>query len=95
MHVVLFPTGTSTTLGVTDLDSSNKTISFYPNPVKSVLNFSEKVSDIKIKDLTGRTVKQTLAPTQLLDVASFENGIYIVTATTKGGNTITKKLIKE
>lgn len=81
------------TLSVTDFDISNITV--YPNPVKSTLNFSEEVSNIKITDLTGRTVKQTAASTQSLDVAALQNGTYIITATTKEGNTITKKLIKE
>jgi len=94
-HIVLFPTGNATTLGVENLDSSNKTISLYPNPVKSALNFSEEVSNIKITDLTGRTVKQIPASTKSVDVATLENGTYIITATTKTGNTVTKKLVKE
>lgn len=94
-HIVLFPTGNATTLGVENLDSSNKSISLYPNPVKSIANFSEEVSNIKITDLTGRTVKQIPASAKSVDVATLENGTYIITATTKAGNTITKKLVKE
>lgn len=93
-HIVLFPTGNAT-LGVENLDSSNKAISLYPNPVKSVLNFSEEVSNIKITDLTGRTIKQTSASAKSVDVATLKSGNYIVTATTKDGNTVTKKLVKE
>ncbi len=94
-HIVLFPTGNATTLGVENLDSANKTISLYPNPVKSIVNFSEEVSNIKITDLTGRTVKQIPASAKSVDTATLENGTYIITAITKAGNTITKKLVKE
>lgn len=95
MHVVLFPTGTATKLGVSDLDSSNKTISLYPNPAKSIVNFSEEVSNIRITDISGRTVKQIPVSTKSVNVENLKNGTYIITATTKTGNTITKKLIKE
>ena len=80
-------------LAVTDVGKSN--IAVYPNPVKSVLNFSEEVSNIKITDLTGKTIKQIPASAKSVDVATLENGTYMITATTKVGNTTTKKLIKE
>ena len=94
-HLILFPTGNATTLGVENLDSANKTISIYPNPVKSVLNFSEEVSNITITDLTGRTLKQIPTSAKSVNVATLEKGNYIITGTTKSGNAITKKLIKE
>lgn len=97
MHVVLFPTGNAIPiiLSVENSDSSNKTISLYPNPVKSVLNFTEEISNIKITDLTGRTIKQIPASSKSVDVATLENGTYIITATIKTGNMITKKFIKD
>lgn len=94
-HIVLFPTGNATTLGVENIDVSNKAISLFPNPAKSIVNFSEEVSNIKIADLTGRTVKQISASTKSMDVMALKKGIYIITAETKAGSTITKKLIKE
>ncbi len=94
-HIVLFPTGNATTLGVDNLDSAKKNISLYPNPVKSVLNFSEEVSNIKITDLSGKTVKQISDFKNTIDVGSLAKGSYIITVTTKTGNTITKKLVKE
>lgn len=94
-HLILFPTGNPTFLGVENLDSANKNISLYPNPVKSIANFSEEVSNIKITDLSGRTVKQIPASAKTIDVETLEKGTYIITATNKAGNTITKKLVKE
>lgn len=93
-HIVLFPTGNAT-LGVENLDSSNKSISLYPNPVKSIANFFEEVSNIKITDLSGRTIKQISTSAKSVDVATLENGTYVITATTKAGNMVTKKLVKE
>lgn len=94
-HIVLFPTGNATTLGVENLKSADKSISLYPNPVKSIVNFSEEVSNIKITDFTGRVVKQIPASAKSFDVATMENGTYVITATTKSGHIITKKLLKE
>ncbi|MNK72626.1 Internalin-J precursor [compost metagenome] len=81
------------TLGLSENKSSYLTV--YPNPVKDILNFSEQVSDIKITDLSGRTIKQISASTNGINVSNLSKGTYIVTATTKAGNTITKKIIKE
>lgn len=80
-------------MSVTDIDKSNITV--YPNPVKFMLNFSEEVSGIQITDLSGRTVKQFPTSVKTVDVKNLDNGTYIITATTKTGNTITKKLVKE
>lgn len=81
-------------LSVTE-QHNKTTISIYPNPVKSIANFSEEVSNIKITDLTGRTIRQIRASAKSVNVATLEKGTYIITATTKSGNTITKKLVKE
>ena len=78
------------------IDTSGKVaVAIYPNPVKSVLNFSEEVSNITITDLTGRTLKQIPTSAKSVNVATLEKGNYIITGTTKSGNAITKKLIKE
>ncbi|KFC20251.1 T9SS type A sorting domain-containing protein [Chryseobacterium sp. FH1] len=75
--------------------TSKSELVLYPNPVKDILNFSEEVSSIKISDISGRTVKQAPASAKSVNVATLEKGTYIITATTKAGNTITKKLVKE
>lgn len=82
-------------LATDDLQANKSDFMFYPNPVKSIANFSEEVSNIKITDLTGKTVKQTSASAKSVDVTTLEKGTYIITASTKAGHTITKKLVKE
>ena len=94
-HIVLFPTGNAAFLGVENLDSANKAISLYPNPVKEILNFTEEVSNIRITDLSGRTVKEISVAEKTADVSKLTNGTYIITATTKAGKTITRKIVKE
>ncbi len=80
-------------LSVSDINTN--TISFYPNPVKETLYFSEEVSTIKITDLAGRTVKQYAVKSTSVNVSELSKGTYILSATTQEGKTFTKKIIKE
>ena len=80
-------------LSISDINTN--TISFYPNPVKETLYFSEEVSTIKITDLAGRTVKQYTSKSTSVDVSELSKGTYILSATTQDGKTFTKKIIKE
>lgn len=81
------------TLGVNDV--TKKSLSVYPNPVKDILHFSEEVSNIRIVDISGRVVKQISGLEKTLDVSKLAKGVYIITATTKAGKTITNKIIKD
>lgn len=75
--------------------STNKNVNLYPNPVKDILYFSEEVFNVKITDLSGRTVKQISASGKSIDVSTLAKGIYMITATAKSGETIKKKFIRE
>lgn len=81
------------TLSLADLGEKN--VKLYPNPVKDRLHFSEEVSNIKITDLTGRTVKGIAASVKTADVTPLAKGVYLISATTKEGKVITKKMVKE
>ncbi len=70
-------------------------INIYPNPVKDILNFSEEVSNVIITDVSGKLVKKVPISTKSLKVSNLTKGHYIITATTKSGQTATKKMIKE
>lgn len=70
-----FSTNCSGSLGSADISKSS-TINFYPNPVKSLLNFSDK-GNVKLYDMQGNLIiskKQTLK----LDMSDLPNGIYMV-----------------
>lgn len=82
--------------GILSVIDINKTeISVYPNPARSTLNFSEDVSNLLISDISGKTIIQILDSKKSIDVSKLKSGTYIITATTKTGNTITKKIIKQ
>ena len=71
--------------------------SFFPNPVRDVLNFKGKYSGhsfISIHDLRGRQLVPSQAIKKQLDVSGLVSGIYIVKVTV-GDKTFSQKLIKE
>ncbi len=80
-------------LGINEI--SLKPINIFPNPVKNILNFSEEVSNIRISDLSGKILKQISDTEKSINVSTLAKGTYIITATTKTGEVINKKFIKE
>jgi len=85
-------------LAVKDVDASNFTV--YPNPANNILNVSNKVNDlinnIQIKDLTGKTVKESnfVAQSSIqMNIADIAAGVYMMTINTQQGS-ITKKIVK-
>lgn len=82
-------------LSSNDLEQKNKNIEIFPNPVKDILHFSEEVSTIKIVDLSGKTLKQSIDSGKSVDVSKLSKGNYLITIVTKTGQNITKKIVKE
>ncbi len=80
-------------LSVTDVNKTK--VQVYPNPVKDMLNFSEEVSNVKITDVSGRTVKEISAKGKSVNVAGLAKGVYMVSAVTKSGEMVNKKIVKE
>ena len=80
-------------LAVGDADLTK--LSFYPNPVKNTLKFSEKVSQITIFDLSGKAVKSVLTNSDSLDVSDLPKGNYMIQYITRSGKKVSNKLIKE
>ncbi len=76
-------------------EMQNTKINIYPNPVKDIINFSEEVSNVRITDIAGRTVKEFPAKGKSVNIANLAKGNYIVTAVAKSGETVTKKIVKE
>ncbi len=66
----------------------------YPNPVKDILNFSEEISNSKITDISGRTVKQIFSLAKAINLENLAKGTYISTGTTKVCKVINQKFIK-
>ncbi len=76
-------------------DITKKEITLYPNPVKDMLYFSEEVSNIKITDVSGRTIKEFSVTGKSVNMANFVKGVYMISAITKTGKIVTKKIVKE
>lgn len=73
--------------------SKDKKINFYPNPVKSDLNFSEKMNEVKIMDLNGKI----LGLEKNIFKLSLENlpkGIYLIEFKSENQEKIIEKFIK-
>ena len=81
-------------LSTVNIKNLKKDIKLFPNPANDILNFSEEVSNVKITDLSGKVVKETSVLGKSIDVSKLEKGNYIITAKTKRGKFITKKLMK-
>ena len=81
-------------LGAKDLEAK-KDLKLYPNPVKEMLSFSDEVSNIRITDLSGKTVKAFHGNIKSVSVSELPKGVYLVTAVKKSGEVVSKKILKE
>ncbi|WP_379968288.1 T9SS type A sorting domain-containing protein [Epilithonimonas sp. UC225_85] len=81
--------------GLSVLDLNRNEIILHPNPVIDILNFSDDVSNIKITDISGKMVKQLPETLKSINVSNLTKGNYIINVTTKTGDAINKKFIKQ
>lgn len=98
-----FPQDTCTDLGMHTQtlsvdETTNSTISFFPNPVKDNLNIKTirpTSTTIEIYNILGKRVLiSSFQRETTIDVSSFKNGVYIVKLA-QGNNVLTKKLVKQ
>lgn len=85
-----------TLLGVNDTETEK--ISFYPNPVKDILNISTKkqIKDISILSISGQKLLSIAQPkNQQVNVSSLFPGTYLVNVKLENGNMQTFKMIKK
>ncbi|MCF6132079.1 T9SS type A sorting domain-containing protein [Flavobacterium wongokense] len=84
------------TLATGDFDSSN--FSYYPNPVKNILNLSynQEISNVEIFNLLGQKVMTNAvnANTAQIDMSNLSNGAYMVKVTSNN-QVKTIKVIKQ
>lgn len=64
-------------LGIYEFDKDKAPV-YYPNPATNALYFSQQQKNIKIYNIQGTLIYQSLAETSEISVASFAPGIYIV-----------------
>ncbi|UQB67178.1 GEVED domain-containing protein [Epilithonimonas zeae] len=85
-------------LGVNDINS--KSISYYPNPVKDILNLvsDKNVTSVSVYNIEGKLVRNfaSLDESKVqLDLSTLITGTYVVKATTQDGKIKTFKVIKK
>lgn len=81
--------------GIASVYGSTINASVYPNPAKDIItidfeNRSEKIKEIKLFDLNGKSVSPVLNVDQTIDVSGLTNGIYCLTIITDNGASVQK-----
>lgn len=90
----IFKYNASELLSTKEVNNTVK-ISFFPNPAKAQLNFSEELTEIKIIDMSGKQVSIQKEKSKTINVEKLARGNYLITAKDKNGKTISDKFIKE
>jgi len=79
-------------------DANDAKFSYYPNPVKEVLNLSsvEQIKHVSIYNLSGEKVmeKHTIKNGQI-QMSNLPAGVYVIKASLKNGKTETFKIVKQ
>ena len=70
-------------------------IKIYPKPTKSILYFSQELSEIKVVDMLGKQVYSKKEKTQNICVEKIPNGTYLIIAKNKMGGDFSEKFIKQ
>jgi hypothetical protein len=71
-------------------------VTFYPNPVKDLLNFTSisKVEVISVFDMAGRLLYSEKMQNNAIDLSAFQSGNYLIEVTTSSGNSVVT-IVKE
>jgi hypothetical protein len=89
----IFPYGTPTSISTSN---ENKKANIYPNPFTDYIDIDANAADIRLYDMTGRTVLATQIDNRRINTAQLPKGIYMLTLLKKDGSLIEhKKMVKE
>ena len=71
--------------------------SFYPNPVKDIVNFTnqEDVTRIRVLSLTGKTLIDIKTPKKNINLSFLPKGMYLINFDLKDGKHVARKLVKK
>lgn len=82
------------TVGITNFDEVNNVISVYPNPTKSIINFSVP-TNVQVTNVTGQVLTNK-TKVNTLDLSDQLAGIYFITFTDNNGRVLQRtKILKE
>ncbi len=68
----------STTASIVNATPSAASIQFFPNPAKGEIHFGQSVKNISIQTANGSMVLSHTGDTDMLNISTLENGIYII-----------------
>lgn len=87
--------GTENVLGNGEFEHTK--VSYYPNPVKNILNITSSLetSHIDLFNLIGQKVESFVQGTKTLDIQHLETGIYLLKIAFENGQRETLKIVKE
>lgn len=83
-------------MNVSDLNNSDLT--FYPNPVKDVLNLNSKspIQNVSVYNLAGqKVISNSNLTNNQINVSSLNSGVYVFRVTLQNGKTETLKIVKK
>jgi hypothetical protein len=71
------------------------TVLVYPNPVTSYLRIKNEYKTVKIYDMTGKSVYQSMGNVnKVLNVSNLSNGVYIIAITDMNNRNLVEKFVK-
>lgn len=71
---------------------TNTSLSFYPNPSSSKVNFSSEVESVRLLDSKGRILLTSKNAKESINVSNLDGGLYLLELTGFGGEVKTTKL---
>jgi len=86
----------ATSNGINSLEAQHSVL-VYPNPANQVVNVkTQELSQIKILDLSGKTVQQptSFSLEHRADITSLKKGMYLVHIQNENGDVVVRKLVK-
>ncbi len=71
--------------------------SFYPNPVRDVVNLTNQDNVIRIRviSLTGKTLIDIKTPKKNINLSHLPKGMYLINFDLKDGKRVARKLVKK
>jgi len=78
-------------------ETSKASVSIYPNPTSNYVNImaKDKIRNIEIIDLTGKSSSRNISSTNKVDMTSYTAGVYIVKVNFENGKSTATKVIKK
>lgn len=78
-------------------DITKKEPSFYPNPVKDIVNLTnqEDVIRVRVISLTGKTLIDIKTPKENINLSHLAKGMYLINFDMNDGKRVARKLVKK